>query len=546
MDDETAFPVPNFRRAARVRVGRRIYVAAIIAGATFVGGLLYWPLTASHFNTVAELTVQVSPAHRVGAALNAPSAAPDARLQAIIRECLTDESLAAILRGASTSLDPPPGSMGVGGEATEAPGVVPLALSEVRQHLQVGLSRGTDPAERTRWVKVVWSGPREATARRLVDSLSQEIASRLAREVRVESLQIELEERLDLIAKREEIQRQKLSEMLSAARRSLEGHRLTLLALKQQLDGVRDLAPNSSMAIQQQIDSVRQEVLNSDAQLLASLRQQVISHFEVDETDGLVQHLERLIQDRQAVLSQMVESPQIIQSLGGSGRNVRALEASTSLDGSDARVRANPFFTASAQVDQQEERRRRWSEADAILNELDEHSISTHLEQLQSVLVATTEQKIPVLDLATRLKREQPAFRVVQMRTASVDAPIDAAPSRQWALGMSVIALMLGFAFTLQQSPESLGRGVFRPTQLARYLGLDHLGTIRTARQQPNLVDGLVKILGRRIYQGAELFLCLCLIGVIVAMIWDASVVTLLVQDPLEGLCRAFWVLFSR
>jgi hypothetical protein len=81
---------------------------------------------------------------------------------------------------------------------------------------------------------------------------------------------------------------------------------------------------------------------------------------------------------------------------------------------------------------------------------------------------------------------------------------------------------------------------------LAGYLGIDHLGTIRTAKPKPNLVDNVAKVFGRRVFQAAEVVVLLGLGGVLMAMVWEPQLPSVIMQHPLEGLCQAFWILMGR
>jgi hypothetical protein len=234
-----------------------------------------------------------------------------------------------------------------------------------------------------------------------------------------------------------------------------------------------------------------------------------------------------------------------IQSVDGTG-DAPAEARSTELATGDARVRTNPFFTASAQIRREEENHTHLAEVREIVDQLQLDSVMDELQHLDSLLSHAAAQRVPLLDVSQQMQQLAPTYRIVQVQPAAVSAPQDLTPTRQWAFGLTLIALMVGTAFTLQHSPETLTRTLFRPQQLAQYLGIDHIGTIRTAAPQPNVVDRFVKLLGRRVFQAAELLVAFCLGGVIMAMIWEPSLPGLLVLNPLEGICHAFWVLLGR
>lgn len=548
MEDDIA--LPNLRRTATARVRRRVYVALIMSLAIFLVGLLYWPLTARQFRTFAEITVQLPASRPAGAVLQADPVDRDQRLQGILRECLSDAVLADMIRQATFQ---------------DTGGVARTPLSDVRQRLSVGITRDPEPSSSTRWIQVIWTGPAESGSRRLVDSLTQEIASRVARDVRFDSLQRKLEERIDQIARRQTDQASQLSLIVQQARQQIEQQQFTVLALRQQVGTLRVGTPAMTASVQRQVESIKQQVLNSDAHLLSLLRQQVMHHFEVDETDGLVQHIERLIQDRQAVLAQVNQLPQqqvaarstvadlppldstgSVATVDGGQQSATAATPSASSGVSDNRVRTNPFFTASAQVRREEENETQLAEVREVVSQLQLESVMDELQQLESMLSHAAAQRVPLLDVSQQVQQLAPTYRIVQVQPAAVSAPQDLAPTRQWTFGLMLIAVMVGTAFTLQHSPESLTRTLFRPQQLAQYLGIDHIGTIRTSAPQPNVVDRFVKLIGRRLFQAAELLVALCLGGVIMAMIWEPTLPGLLVLNPLEGLCHAFWVLFGR
>jgi len=297
-----------------------------------------------------------------------------------------------------------------------------------------------------------------------------------------------------------------------------------------------------TLAIQAQVDEIRQQVLNSDSHLLSLLRQQVINHFEVDETDGLVQHMERLIQDRQSILAQIDRS--VGRSSVANGPVV--MEVSSPTTPADGRVRSNPFYTASATLNRQQAENTQLREANELLSDLQAQPLEQSLYQMQALLESASQQKVPVLPIANLLQREGSPYRVVQIRPATTGAPLDLVPSQTWAFGLAMISLMVGIAFTLHNNPESLARSIFRPAQLATYLGIDHLGTIKTARQAPNLLDLSVKLFGRRAFQAAEILVLVSCVGILMAMVWDADLPSLMFSNPLEGVCRAFWTLLGR
>ncbi len=521
MEDDTPSPLPHFRRQVAARVRRRIYVALIVTMAVFIGGLLFWPLNAELFRTYAEITLQMQPERSVGAVLNSAPQDREARLQSIIRDCLSDEVLADAIRQATFK---------------NTGGVAQFQVADVRQRLSVGVTRDKTAESPVRWIQVIWTGQSSPGVQRFVNILSQEIANRAARDVRLDSIQLQLEERFDQIARQQSDRSGQLASLVEAARQQIEHQRLTLLALQQQLGSLPSLDSQTNVVMQDQVDAIKQQVLNSDAHLLTLLRQQVIHHFEVDENDGLVQHIERLIQDRQAVSAQL---PNAIPSATPDAGMVAT-------NGGRSQVRHNPFVMASAPISRPSVNPSQWTELQATANDLQFDSLAEQMQQLQEVLTVAVNQKLPVMQLASQVQREPSAYRVVQVQPARVSLPLDAAPKQKWAWGMCVFALMFGTAFSLQNSPQSLSRTLFRPSQLARYLGIDHLGTIRTGKPQPNVIDNMAMLFGRRLFQAAEVVVILSVAGVLMAMIWEPTLPSLIVQHPLEGLCQAFWVLMGR
>lgn len=537
MEDDAPSPLNQYRRLATERVRRRIYVALMIAMAVFAGGILYWPLNATHFRTFAEITLQMQEARRNGAVLNSSAQDRESRLQAIIRECLSDEVLADKIRQATLFKDG---------------GVAQNQIADVRRHLAVGLTRDDRADSPIRWIQVIWTGNSSPGVKRFVDAISQEIASRAARDIRLDSIQLELEERIDQIASQQVDREDQMVVVVEQARQQIERQRLTLLALQQQIASLESgsipsdgaiATIGSNSALHDQVESIKQQILNGDAHLLTLLRQQVINHFEVDHTDGLVQHIDRLISDRQNMLAQLSGTISERDSATGS-------DTGTATNGR-SQVRANPFVLASATINRSAsgaapKTESPITELQATAGDLQLESIAGQIQELQGMLATAQRQKLPVVDIANRLQNQAPSYRVLQVQPAQSSLPLDAMPSQQWVLGLGVIALMFGTAFTLQNTPESLARTLFRPKQLARFLGIDHLGTIRTSKPKANLIDNMAKIAGRRIFQAAEVAVALAVGGVLMAMIWEPTLPSILMQHPLEGLCQAFWILMGR
>lgn len=532
MEDDAPSPLSQYRRLATERVRRRIYVALMIALAVFAGGILYWPLNATRFRTFAEITLQMQETRRAGAALNSSAQDRESRLQAIIRECLSDEILADKIRQATLFKDG---------------GVAQNQIADVRRHLAVGLTRDDRADSPVRWIQVIWTGNSSPGVKRFVDAISQEIASRAARDIRLDSIQLELEERFDQIARQQVDREDQMVVVVEQARQQIERQRLTLLALQQQVASLEPgsepnqgavVAAEISSTLHDQVEVVKQQILNSDAHLLTLLRQQVINHFEVDHTDGLVQHIDRLIGDRHQMLAQL-------------GRTVSDRDRATATEAQAAangrsQVRANPFVLASATISRNTGNQVPMKELQATAGDLQLETIAAQIQELQTMLAAAVRQKVPVIDISSRLQNQTPSYRVLQVQPAQSSLPIDATPSQQWVLGLSLIALMLGTAFSLQNTPESLARTLFKPNQLARFLGIDHLGTIRTTKPKPNMIDNMAKIAGRRIFQAAEVAVALAVGGVLMAIIWEPTLPGILMQHPLEGLCQAFWILMGR
>jgi hypothetical protein len=524
MEDDTPSPLPHFRRQATERVRQRIYVALIVALAVFVGGLLFWPLNAELFRTYAEITLQMQPERPTGAVLNAAQQDRDTRLQTIIRDCLSDEILANTIRQATF---------------VNNHGVAQFQVSDIRRHLSVGVTRDKTAESSVRWVQVIWTGQSSPGVQRFVNALSEEIANRAARDIRTDSIQLQLEERFDQIASERSDQSARLASIVEHAKQQIERQRLTLLALQQQVSSLGSsdaTGGDDQLVLQDQVDAIKQQVLNSDAHLLTLLRQQVIHHFEVDENDGLVQHIGRLIEDRQNVLAQLSDAI-----------TVDATNTSTAAtDNNRSQVRTNPFVMASAEIRRTAASPAQLTEIQATANELQLEPLVSQMQELQEILTTALDQKLPVINLSSQLERETSSYRVVQVQPARVSLPLDAAPKQQWAFGLSVLALMIGTAFSLQTSPQSLARTLFRPSQLARYLGIDHLGTIRTGKPQPNVIDNMALLFGRRVFQAAEVVVLLAVGSIFVAMIWEPSLPSIIAQHPLEGLCQAFWILMGR
>jgi hypothetical protein len=530
--------IPEFNRAAVARVRRRIYVAMIMAAATFLVGLMYWPIRTQQIRVVSEITLEVAPP-AAGAVLGQDLAAREARLQKMVRDCLSDGVLGEVVRRSQRPESSPAGASGT------------WETSHVRPYLQVGLTRDGSADSPRRWIQVIWSGPAAPPAANLVDLLTQEIASRVAREIRVEGIQLRLEERFDQIAQQQRGTESELAAVLRAAAAQLEQQNLTLLAWQQQATEVGK--SSRPAAAERELQELKSKILNADAQLLTLLRQQVIHHFEVDESDGLVQHLERLIADREAMVAQWSgagQSPQV-QSVGG--RSVPARMAThvaptpgasnMQLDDADRRVRANPFFAAAAPLQQPLATEGGEAEVSQILAEVQLGTVAAQLQQALALLRPAQSPSAGVMNLAAHLRREPTLYRVIQVTPARTEAPRDVAPNRQWAFGLALLSLMLGAAFTLQHSPESLVQAIFRPMQLADYLGIDHLGTLRTAKPPANRLDQIVRLLGRRVFQAAEAIVLVSLAVIVIAMIWDPTLTQALVSDPLGGICRAFWTL---
>ncbi|MDP1562387.1 MAG: hypothetical protein Q8M16_13500 [Pirellulaceae bacterium] len=521
MEDDTLSPLSLFRRQVSERVRRRIYVALVVSMAVFVGGLLFWPLNAELFRTYAEITLEMQPERPVGAVLSSSAQDRETRLQTIIRDCLRDDILANTIRQATF---------------LNANGVAQLQVSDVRRHLSVGVTRDKTAESPVRWVQVIWTGHSSPGVQRFVNTLSQEIANRAARDIRADSIQLQLDERFDQIARARSHQSADLLKLMEQARQQIERQRSTLLALQRQLGTLESPAAATSDVMQDQVDAIKQQVLTTDTHLLTLLRQQVIHHFEVDETDGLVQHIDRLIQDRQTVLTRFAEAvtPAAINNSTATVANSRS------------QVRANPFVMASAQIRRPSAGSTQLTELQATASELQFEPLAAQILQLQEVLTTAVDKNLPVIQVASQLQREPSSYRVVQVQPARVSLPLDAAPKQQWAFGLSVLALMIGTAFSLQTSPQSLARTLFRPVQLARYLGIDHLGTIRTGKPQPNAIDNLAALFGRRVFQTAEVVVLLTVGGILVAMIWEPALPSIIAQHPLEGLCQAFWILMGR
>ncbi|MBL8888391.1 MAG: hypothetical protein JNL67_00320 [Planctomycetaceae bacterium] len=542
MEDDAPSPLSQYRRRATERVRRRIYVAMIIALAVFAGGILYWPLHAKRFRTYAEITLQMQEVRTTGAALSSSLSDRESRLQNIIRECLSEEVLADKIRQAT---------LFNGG------GVAQSQIADVRRHLAVGLTRDDRADSPIRWIQVIWTGNSSPGIQKFVDAISQEIASRAARDIRTDSIQLELEERIDQIARDNAQQEDQMRAVVGQVRQQIERQQLTLLALQQQIasldsneghsgsghsDSEQSAAAvattESNQTMLDQVEVIKQQILNSDAHLLTLLRQQVINHFEVDHTDGLVQHIDRLIGDRQQMLAQLSSTLSEREQTSG-GESIAATNGRSL-------VRTNPFVMASATINRTASTAVPTTELQATAGDLQLETIAGQIQELQAMLATAVRQKLPVIDLSSRLQNQAPSYRVLQVQPAQLSLPLDATPTQQWVLGLSLIAVMVGTAFSLQNTPESLARTLFKPNQLARFLGIDHLGTIRTSKPKPNFIDNLAKIAGRRVFQAAEVAVALAVGGVLMAIIWEPTLPGILMQHPLEGLCQAFWILMGR
>ena len=277
------------------------------------------------------------------------------------------------------------------------------------------------------------------------------------------------------------------------------------------------------------IEQVQQQVLTSDLQLLRTLREQILAHFEVDETDSMVQHLEHLIGDREGVLAQLEQ---------GMGSPPSAVNPRN--------VRTNPFMVASYRDNHQTEVNQELQTSQSMLAGIRLDETYRLLDQLRLSLENPVVGRIPIVPFEREIETQPAHFQVTELKTSGVPQPTDGVPSDRWMLGLGLVAGLIGAAFSLQWQPFQLGRQISNSRQLADMLGLELMGSLSGGREKPGVLERFLVRLGAGAFRVAEVALLLFLCGVIVAMIWDQQLPGIILDRPVTGFCRAIWVLFGR
>lgn len=571
MKDENEISLPNFHPGASYLVRRRFYVATVIGLAIFFASLISWPLSAKNFRCSAVVTVQVSPQaiadnakSRSGAALNAhiennlsPSFAstgtastetvstgtvssgnrfiatpqhsdPGAavrpavpgdlrRLQEAISQVLSDEVLAECIRIAAQRIHRPDG-------------MAPIQIPDLRQSLEVKIAAAGPRESAVFQISIARTGDAWWLNKPLVDAIAQTLSHRLSRQMDLSGVQQQLKNQVDLVAAAD---RQWAANLVPIVQQSWHLHRQHQNQLQTLLQELEQGSRTSSATmqanqteIQNQILAVQQQVLTSDVQLLNYFRQQVIAHFEVDETDALVQNLERLIGDRRAVMQEMAASER--PDLSDEGR-----------------VKANPFMSASFQKSKPATAPTLdFSRIQASVADLD-RSVQL-LDDLQRTLQRPREHAMPTLQLSSELEKQASPYVILNLSPAKAPLPMDIVPNQRWLLGASLISVFIGLAFAIQYAPHRLSQKIFTPKQLSEYLDVPLLGSVLTERQKPKWVEQIFMQSGVIFFRASELMVLLVLCGLIVAMVWDNQLPGLLASEPLQGFCQAVWVLFGR
>jgi len=527
MKDENEFSLPNFHPAAGQAVRRRFYVATVVGLALFFAGIVYWPLNATTFRTSSVITVQHNQdLSRLFAQTNVPATTvvdPTSAqhsqthflgyLRDAVNQTLSDEILADCIRSAT---------LGQGN------GIAGLQIPELRNSIDI---RITDPAQKTnapQQITITRVGNGDWFDQELVNKVAQDLASRLARKSDYSNIERQLRQRMDQVAADQQDWAQQLLPLIEQTRTLCVGYQNQLHQLGRQLESKPSGAELDNGQFQQQIEMVQQQVLTSDLQLLRSVRQQLMHHYNVDETDSMVQHLERLIGDRLLILSQV--SPDDFQQMKSQGESVQT----------------NPFMLAAFK------RKPDTRQADT-LNQLQQSVQAIRLDdtyqmldRLKVRLENPLANQVPLLRLGEQIEKQLTYFSITGFTAASRGVPIDGMPTNRWLVGLSVFSAMIGLAFSLQWAPHRLSRQIETPAQLAQFLGLQHLGTVDSGRQKPLWLDRILLSMGAWIFRTSEAALLLVLGCVIVALVWDNQLLDILINDPLAGLCRAVWVLLGR
>lgn len=519
MKDENEDLLSTFRRKSNNAFRRRVYIAVVMGLAILLVSLTVWPLRARRFETTARLRVQISPQRAQESALTVGNESTlDAEsfqeaLRVSVLESVSDDSLASCIRRAVMQ-----------GHS----GMAPMTIDQLRDSLQIRVSRQmADPGIRDIHVTRVSDG--SPWDRRIVNQIVQELSSRLARKANYDSLERQIEQQINQVAQEQRQWTGRLLAIVLETRSACERYDEQLDELALQLKKAATGQSSISTELQRHIEQVQQQVVTSDLQLLRSLREQLIAHFEVDETDSLVQHLERLIGDREAILAQM--DLQQAGSLGNAGPE---------------KVRSNPFMMASYSKPKVEGANADLEQSQMTLAQIRLEYAYQRLDQLKLSLENPVVGKIPLVPFSSAIENQAPNFLVSEIQPANLGEPLDAVPSSRWLMGMSLIAGLLGIAFSLHCQPHQLGRSIRNGRQLANQLGLDLMGTLSSERQKAGWVEHGIRSLGGFLFRAAEVCLLLMLCGVIVAMIWDDQIPGLIAERPITGFCRAIWVLFGR
>lgn len=525
MKAENEVSLPNFHRQSSKAFRRRVYIASIVSLSVFLLCIAAWPLTANTFRTTASVRVRISPAME-GQLANSgltqrtnqvASQRVDAEyflktLHLAVEDSLTDAALASCIRRAVMQ---------------QRPGIAPLQIQQLRDSLDIRVARTmAEPHFRTIQVSRVGQGSH--VDQRVVNAIVQEISSRLSRKANYRAVEERVQKHVNQIALDNRRWASGLVAMVLETRNACERFEERLDQLALQLDGAARSQQQVSGELQQHIEQVQQQVLTSDLQLLRGLREQMIGHFDVDETDGMVQHVERLINDREVVLAQIAQASAASQSAPAD------------------KVRSNPFMMASFGKNRQQQNQSDLQTSATTLASLRLDETYQMLDQLKLSLENPLVGQIPMLPVEREIQQQPSQFLITDLQSAKPGVPVDAVPSTQWLLGMSMVAGLIGIAFSLSSHPHQLGKAIHTPNQLASLLGLEHLGTVPSQRQKPGWLERSFSSVSSKLFRASEVCVLLILCGLIVAMIWDNQLPGLIADQPVNGFCRAVWILFGR
>lgn len=517
MKDENEGRISSVRRRTSNTFRRRVYVACVIGLAIALVSMAMWPLSAETFRTTAHLKVRISPA--AGGVPREPGSGTidveyfQKALKDSVHESMTDAALASCIRRAVMQ---------------NQSGLAPMTTQQLRESLEVRVSRAMqDPS--IRQITISRTAVGHPLDQRVIDLIVQELSSRLSRKANYRILQEQVEQQVNQVASENRRWVGKLLAMVLETRAACERYDDLLARASEQLREAGRDHRDGSTELQQHIEQVQMQVLTSDLQLLRTLREQMIDHFKVDETDSVVQQVERLISDREVVLSQL-ELP----GLSGNGQ-----------PGPD-KVRSNPFMMATFRKDSQSGVDQSLQSSESMLAQIRLDEAYDMLDQLKLNLENPVVGRIPIVPFAKDIETQPAHFLVTEIHPAGLALPINSVPSDRWLLGMGLIAGLVGIAFSLQWDPHQIRTRITNGRQLADWLGLEHLGSLATDRQKAGWLERALTGFGTVMFRMAEVSLLLMLCGVIVAMIWDDELPALLAEQPVAGFCRAIWVLFGR